>query len=536
MNAREEKRAAFNEQMNDWVSRQGLWFQLRHAADGQTIAARLVRVVARLALVVIVVLLLGWLYLVKRVEGEGFKADIATALEQSFRAKSCEVGDIRKERDMVTIASIKAEGDQNAFFHKMSARVIRLNMDLTDGFVGEWDTESVNISQLDLQVKAGDSDDAAAADSFAALFIKQDNFSYERIVVDQTNVEWGYSATNRGSISNSTMSVVRDGDTWNIEFKGGMFSQNWLKNLEIQRISVVCDKQGIRITEALLHSGVGTIAFTLNMGSGGQPQANGTVDLTSVPLKTLLPMRYHDWIEGTISGKGKISGSTNSQEGIVMGVDFFMGEGDVMILRDRLPLLSALSVVDLYNSYRKIPFTEGGFHIRTGGNKMAVSNIDMRSGNLLHIKGGDFVVRPSKHEEVAEALNIKDIEVVNKVLNNRWKFEDDQILESGNNSSSLSDAAKGVGSVVQGRVEEVGNAEKVLATSILTESRVRRFNGLIKVGLKRDAFDKAPNLKTAYPLDEPSGRIWVEVPLDGRLQTLTLKQAQRFYMLGKNRL
>ena len=45
-----------------------------------------------------------------------------------------------------------------------------------------------------------------------------------------------------------------------------------------------------------------------------------------MPVDTILPSRYHDWIEGTISGKGVIGGSTNSQEGITMDITMAIEE------------------------------------------------------------------------------------------------------------------------------------------------------------------------------------------------------------------
>ena len=85
MDVNEEKRAAFNEQMNQWVSRQGLWFQLRHAADGQTVAARLVRVFIRLFILLAICCLLLWAYLVNRVESDVFNDEIRVAIEHSLK-------------------------------------------------------------------------------------------------------------------------------------------------------------------------------------------------------------------------------------------------------------------------------------------------------------------------------------------------------------------------------------------------------------------------------------------------------------------
>lgn len=534
MNAREEKRAAFNEQMNEWVSRQGLWFQLRHAADGQTIMARMARVGLRLFIFLVILALIFWFYLVKRVESEGFREGIQASVEKSFHGLDCEVGGIRKERDVISIAALSVKGGEKSFFHSMKARQLRLNMKLTDGIWGQWNGGGININQLDVFVKAGASDDEQAATSYKSLFDKHGDFTYEWIKSDSTNFRWGYSDNNRGSITDSHMSAAREGEAWRMEFTGGTFSQNWLKDLEIIKLIIVCDDKGVHFEEAELSSAGGVISFKLNMGAGGQPQAAGIVTLKSMPVQSLLPTRYHDLLEGVISGKGTISGSTNSQEGIVMDIDLSLDDGDVMIMRGSLPLVSALSVVDLYNSYRKISFTEGGCHIRTGGDLLQINKINLKAGDLLHLQG-NVNVRPPSYAEIASGLNIKDVKIVQDVIEENWKL-DDELLEGGDSKTTLADAAKGTGDVVSGSMEpKKESAEDVRKTSILAEQGVRRFGGVVRVGLKRDAFDKAPRLKEAYPMDEETGRIWIDAPMAGRFQTLTLELGKRLYELGRNR-
>ncbi|MBT8037844.1 MAG: hypothetical protein KJO21_09900 [Verrucomicrobiae bacterium] len=535
MNPIDEERSAFNQQMNEWVSRQGLWFQLRHAADGQTVIARMTRIGLRFGFLLFLMLLVFWFYLVKRVEGESFRTDVELSVESALHGSDCKVSGVKKERDVLTFASIEMMGTGDSFFHQMKARSVRMSMKVADGLIGHWDAGGIYLRQLDMLVKAGASDDAAAAQSYSALFDQRDRFSYDWIEADTANIRWGYSANNRGSITGSHMTAVRDGESWRIEFKGGRFSQNWLRDLTIAQLVVVCNQDGIQIKRGTLQSGGGEISIKLNMGSGGQPQATGVVALQSMPIKALLPALYHDRMEGTISGKGTVSGSTNSQEGIVMDLDLSLDDGDVLVMRDKLPLFSALTVVDLFNSYRKVSFTEGGVHIRTGGNTLKIDQIHLGGEEDLLQLAGEIDVRPPTDAEIAEALDIKDVKVVRGIIEDNWKIND-EILQSLDFRVSLADAAKGVGDIEQfnpGRSK--GGADDVRTTSVLVEKNVRRFGGLVKVGLKRDAFDKAPELKRAYPIDASSGRIWLDVPLSGRLQSLTLALAERLYVLGRKR-
>lgn len=529
----DDKRAAFNEQMNEWVSRQGLWFQLKHAADGQSIVSRLARIGLRLGIALLVISVVFWIYLVKRVEKPAFREGVRESVELALKGQECKVGSIRKNRDTATMSYLDIKGTEDSFYHSLKARLIRLNMKLTDGLFGVWHGGGVSMDRLDVDLKAGASDDALAANIYNSLFVEHGKFDFEWLDVQKASVSWGYSSKNRGAIRDSHMTATYDKNRWRMEFKGGTFSQNWLKDLELERMVVICDEHGVQIKEASLRSGAGKLTFKLALGEGGQPAVSGTVVVDSMPMRALLPYRYSEWIQGEISGEGFVSGSTNSQEGIVLDLNMSLDDGDVLVLRDSLPLLSALSVVDVYNSYRKISFTEGGFNIRTGDGKLHLDKVALKAGDLLHL-AGNVEVRSPSYEEIAKALQVEDVLVVKDIIEKNWRSED-EVLDSGDTSTSLLEAAQGVGEVVIGSGDEDDVGEDVFIESVLAEKNVRRFGGVVRVGLNGDAFDRSPDLKVEYPFDDATGRIWLDVPLSGRIQTLTLDVAKKLYVLGRNR-
>ncbi|BDS05537.1 hypothetical protein NT6N_05770 [Oceaniferula spumae] len=536
MSAREEKREAFNEQMNAWVSRQGLWFQLRHAADGQTIVGRAMRLLSRLAILLVIAALGLWFYLSKRAESDGLRENIRLSLEDTLRAKETDLGGLRKKRGELTIAYAKIEGGEDSFFHQLEARTIRTSMALTDGLIGTWDGKGVFIDRLDINLKAGGNDDTSAAKSFESLFPEQEGFKFERFESNSANLTWGYSAQNRGSIQNSHLTAAREDDGWRLEFRGGTFGQNWLSHLMINKMVVLCTPKGVIIKEAEMTSddGTGLVSFSAEIGSGGQPAISGQLELKSMPVSSLLTPAYLDTVDGTISGVGKISGSTNSQEGVVLDIDFSFKEGDVLVMRDTLPLLSALSVLDAYNSYRKVSFNEGSFNVKTAADKLSVSQIKLKAGELLHMSGG-FEFQPPTHAEIAKALNIRDVEKIRNILEKNWQRQDD-VIEDTQTGESLSKRGEVKLESVRGtKVTPEEALENVLATAIFTELSVRRFDGSVKLGLKPDAFEKTTKLKETYPVDTETGRISLEVPLKGRFQTLTLSQAKELYLLGRKR-
>ena len=510
MSPAEEKRAAFNQQMNEWVSRQGLWFQLRHAADGQTLVSRILRVLLRILILLGILAFCFWIYLIKRVDSGGFNEKIRLSVESSLKAEECEVGSFKRERKIAVLSFAKMKGTDESFFHHLDLRGIRMNMGLTDSFLGHWNAQTLLIDQLDTKIKAGAGDDANAAAAFQSFFVEEGGFEFERIECKDTTVTWGYSEHNKGSISDSYLIGSRENEGWRLEFKGGTFQQNWLKSLTIKKMVVLCYPEGVSIQEAELvaSDGIGTITFRASIGSGSQPSVRGTMQFKSMPMQSLLPASFAEWIQGSISGKGLISGSTNSQEGVVMDLDLEFQDDEIVSVRDNIPLFSALTVVDLYNSYRKVSFNEGSLHIRTGGNLLKISELDLKAGDLLHLRGNVDARLPT-HQEIANALRVSDVEKISDVLEVAWRSGDDE----GSGTTALGD--------------------NVFKQSVLAEVSVRMFDGQLELGLKPDAFDKAPRLKTAYPPDPVTNKIWLDVPLEGRLQTLTLKQAEQLYTLGR---
>ena len=216
-----------------------------------------------------------------------------------------------------------------------------------------------------------------------------------------------------------------------------------------------------------------------------------------------------------------------------MDLNLSLKEGDEIVMRDSLHLLSALSVVDVYNSYRKIIFTEGSCHIRTGGGHFKMDHINFEAGDLVYL-AGSLEVRPPTHAEIAKTLEIEDVNMVSDIIEKNWSSEASlfDVKESG---LTLSEAAKGVGEV-QNSQEIDGNVfgGNALNISILNEKDVSRFGGVVRIGLREDAFDTSSNLKQAYPFDKVTGRIWLDVPLYGSLKTLTLEQAKNLYTLGRS--
>ena len=64
-------------------------------------------------------------------------------------------------------------------------------------------------------------------------------------------------------------------------------------------------------------------------------------------------------------------------------------------------------------------------------------------------------------------------------------------------------------------------------------SRMLQYDGLFRITIPHDAFERAPRLQELYPVDPATNRIPIRVPIEGNLYELTLKQAEDIYQQGR---
>ncbi|HEY8961246.1 MAG TPA: hypothetical protein VIM57_03510, partial [Luteolibacter sp.] len=404
---------AFNERLNQWIAQQGFWFQLRYSMSAggglSTLFYHAMRIAFRLFLVVCLIAAGFGYFLVKRVQRPAFKARMTTELARQVGASGARIDGFSRIQGQLDIRRLACIGGPDAFFSKLDAYNVRCRMGLLDSFTGIWNAGPLAARQLVIEVKAGANDADLAARAGNALFREYPTFSFPSIESVDTTIRWGYSSRTFGSIEHSQFNAQRIDNAWHFQFHGGTFSQNWLQGLEIVELKAVCDAAGLRIEKGVLRSGDGTVILEgVSVSGGEQPVVKGSLEVNRLPLESVLPKRLLGLMEGTISGRFKVGGSTNSSEGMVFTGDVTLGAEDSIILRDRLYLLRALQVVDGgVNGFRKVQFREGSFSFRAGADKLEVEHVKLKAGDAMTLEGA-FRARPPTQAEVAAAANLRN--------------------------------------------------------------------------------------------------------------------------------
>lgn len=533
---------SFHERLNQWVASQGFWFQVRHSAVGSNLGGRAMYQLMRMALRLLIFLLVlaagTWVYLVKRSESPQFRAALDSSIRATLHAKNMEFGFIRQQSQL-EITRLGAEGAKDTFFSTLEARNIRCRMNLINGLIGKWDPGVVSISRLDIDLRAGADDAAEAGKMAAVLFAKPKEVAINTLTVANANLRWGYSSRNRGSIQSSNLTIQRTQTGWRFTFKGGTFTQNWLKDLTISEIVAVCEPQGLFFEKAELKNGSSPVVFTgTRVEAGERPIIRGNLTLKNLKLDTILPPALEPILSGSVSADLRISGSTNSSDGVIFDGMMIMDGTDVISLRDRIPLLKALSVVDYSRSYHRIDFNEGSFQFKTMAGGMELREIRLRAEDAMTLEG-DLAVRLPNDNEVKAAVDrglfnassLADLEGAASVSNSlKLDFSlkraaDEAKRDAGPQNPDQLSLFERLGLSVEMRKLQSEAAERL--------SRMLRYDGNLVITLSADAFERAPKLQNRYPVIPESGRLAVPIPVNGYLDEVTLDQAEQLYEEGQ---
>ena len=531
----------FHERLSQWVSSQGFWFQLRYSFSGVgsqgALAYHLMKMTSRILLFGLIVLVGFGVYLFKKPKSVSYRQNVQASLQEKFAADEIQMQGLKVEHGEFQIQRLAMIGGDETFFTDVELKNLRCRRSITDDFKKDWNPGVIDISRVVLGIRAGADSQESAAAIHDTIFQDIPNIAVETIKVADMSVRWGYSNRTKGSIVNSKMTAQKTLVGWTLKFRGGYFSQNWMKRLEIEELDVTLGADGVGFDKAVFRKGDGWVVFEQMSILGGQrPAISGDVKLRKISVSDLVPVAARNLVEGTLSGTFKAFGSTNSREGVgLKGEIAFEGE-DTLILRDGLPLLKALSVVDAFNTYRRLDFNEGSFKLSSHNGEIKIDSVNLRAGQLFSMKG-NLLVRPASNEEL-DAFN----EYQRNSLDNDGILNDDELSESIDltlrGAAESRSSRSGIGfknSDDDSLFDRLGiSLEKRREDARISEtlSKTLQYVGQFEISLPKNAFLKSPGLAAKHPVSAETDRVQMSVPIQGTVTALTRAQAEEIYKEG----
>lgn len=532
---------SFDQKLNQWIASQGFWFQLRHSMSGGGGWAMTINHLMRLSLKLFVALLIAGagfgIYLVQRVASPRFIASLNTELAEGLGGTEAKVLDFMRAQGEVQVRRVGVEGGEKSFFRSLDAGNLRFKMTLIDGLAGDWDAGTLVAKWMEIDLKAGANSGEEAKALGEALFRQWDGFRFSSLEVDEATLRWGFSQRTQGRIDRSHMVATRSIAGWRLVFTGGTFSQNWMKDLAIVEMVVEIDPSGLKVTKGEFKRSGGDVIFRDVAVTGGEkPVLGGVIEVNKVDLSSFVPAAVSSLVEGVISGNFTLSGSTNSVDGVHFEGDVTLGGGNQISLREKLELLNALSVVDVYNSYHKVAFDRGSFHLKSGGGAVELSRVDLRAGELMTMQGR-VQIRFPRDEEMLKPDGSPLSSQFAPVFDREPSSVDSAAKGKDITLEKAAKAAAGEsgGMAIFERRAQERIDEQLLKEEMERRSRSLRCEGGVRITIPGDAFDRAAVLRETFPVDPSSGRIAIDVPLQGTLFEVTRRQADELRELGTRR-
>lgn len=485
-------------------------------------------------LLFILVVLLGWVWMVK-MTGEGeFVKNLRNVMQERFKADEVEMRGVNRDQGKFSISRIALFSEDGSFFRGIEMSNLVCKRDFFVDFGKKWQPGIVEISNLNMLVRAGTDSEEASKEIGDVLFQSFGNVKVDAIHVADMSLRWGFTERSRGSIQSSKMKAVPTADGWRLSFRGGYFNQNWLRGMFIDELDAVISRDGIRFEKAVFNRGGGSMVLNdFRLISGQRPQVSGKMILRGMEITPMLPVVARSYVEGKISGEFEINGSTNSSDGIGFDGLVTLDEGDVITIRDTIPLLKALSVVDAFSIYRRVDLRTGSFRMEFLEDGLAFSNVRLFANDVMGLIGKMLIRKPREDEELVVSDDSNLLRAIRK--GEEWSDEIDQSL------SGAIDPKKSISSKEQVLAEDslfnklaflrAARRMREEESELLTGSY--RYEGEFQVSLMGNVFERAPRLAAEYPPASDTGRITIRVPIKGVLYELTEELSKEIYEKGR---
>jgi hypothetical protein len=533
-----EQTKEFNERLGQWIESQGFWFQLRYGMSGtgtgfNKAAFHLLNLLFRLGIVVFIFAICGAIYLMRNKGTAEYREGLSTSLNHGLSSTGTELSNFSYNYGTFSINKITSRGGERTFFTRLDARSIRGKMGFTDSFMRQWNLGVVSISKLDLELNAGADDTQSAQSISEAIFKQSSEVLINSIDISEANLHWGYSDRTFGFIEKSHLNVQRQSNAVKLSFKGGTFTQNWLRNLQIVEMIINCTPEGFTFEKASLRQGDATVDFSgLKVMGGARPTVSGKAIIRKLSLDKILPVAASAYVEGSFSGDFEVSGSSNSSEGIALAGEVTCDGLETISLRDKLPIIKALSDVDYLRNYNRIDLKSGSFFLKTVSGELTISRLKMRSFDEIAMEG-ELHVRPPTPLEAQEASRRNE---TGKAGAMPMATKKDDILLSLAIAAQQAKLAKKAKSGDFKSTDLSEEAVDIHAKRELVEQASERDFKLMRYDGHFHAFELAPRLLEKFPIDPAIGKIPFNIPLQGELFELSAVQAREVYQMRSKEL
>jgi len=517
----------YNSDIANWLSKQSIFYQafnsFRIVGLSSSSIGYFFGVIIKITLLLLVLALFVFLYFARQHNDASFSNKMAKRIQHSLKAENVKLTKLKGGTfSPVTSSSLLATGTEQSFFDELN--IYNMKMDLGNMVfkTKKFATPSINCSKIDMQVKISAS--PGNEQMYSSLFDVDSWFKFTNLDTRFFNCKWGYSTNSKGEIKDSKMSLKRSDKGCEIKLTGGTLTYSWLKNVDIESMTLILTPEHFIIKEALFKRGDALFTLQLQVEKFGElPLVRGKGDIINCDISELIREEYKPYIHGIVNSSYEFSGSPNA----INGMDFLFkplvrtdktvavtGTPQKPYLRFTydLPLIKALGAVDRSINYRSLKFEKNNWEVEIKNGEIIARDVTLPNEfNKAQIKM-QFALKSPSQEYIDATMNSMHSNDYIKLLQRPW------LEEKGLEMLTLKKSINGSSSLTYEDYVKLLRTEKHFYGDCAIEFHSKSISG-------KDV------LQDTYPADE-NGIRTMEVPLEGHIKKLTQSLANDLYYLS----
>ena len=437
----------------------------------------------------------------KYFNGEGFTTEVQQEVDHYLGGEESEMEKVFWKNDQM-LSAYKATGGTHAFFQSIDLRRVTAKSTWRDLLLDNgWKLDQVEIGVAHLTLKAGPSLGASEAKPDrlrrSSWLSASPDFSKTRfgeIKIHEANFDWGPIWTSKGGLTKSSGTIKRTLGDWKLALSGGVFSQNWLHNLQMapgSLLNVSVDGGKLHIAGGEFTLGkAGRVSISGFVQLGEIPDYNFKVSMKTIDLVDIVPEEFRPNIAGFADFELQVTGSPNRSDGVIFEGDMVMVEGGR--LRE-VPILTTLSVITPRSEMRSMPIRSGSrLKFKTRQGVLTVSSMNIQGGGA--------------------AIGVTG-----------FKRADGEVLDYARMLGSFSyqmDTSKLDESLILDPIK------KSLEEDIEEEGPEIGFQGSVRIGMPWELLGKEEEYRDKHFTQDENGYGWIAIPIKGLLDEITVVQAK----------
>ncbi len=495
-----QKQQDFESRLSQWASQQGMIYQLINPVylGKPHFLQKFWSVFSRLLLVSLMIGgIAGWGYYRSHLKSESLTKVVQESFQKVFKAQTVEVQSVRFRKGTLSIPSLQAEGLDHTFFDQISFKVGSTSYSLWKllGFSKSSPASlKLNTNEAEIELQRHFESEAQAQQAYETLFQKAS--SAVGVKISRLELIWG------GSITNTRLTANRSQERWDVVCEGGAFTQGFLKNIPLERLTLSLEPEGIiKVKELILSpSAGGKIVLKAEIKpdpSWLQPTIKGEGDFEGVDIARFISNDESHYIKGKMNAAFTFTGPINRISDLVYSFKAQVSEEFPLTFSEKNELLTRLTIVDQTVFQPRLIAVKGSYQLEISNKGVRFHDVDLECdcGRILR---GDFLARKLTKDEMKDVLGIED-PGPDKAKKTSSLYDD---LEG---NTDLSIAAGG---------RHILGAVRDSALSGLANRYV--YYGDLSLGMKKEAFEGVIPLQEMFPVDEQGERRWLFLPLTGQ--------------------